>query len=111
MKEKKKKYRNPTQLTTKKLTDVLGSVFQKIFISHNGYLEEFIKDWPKIIGQDYAYMTEIMGYKQGTLVIKVNNSSLYSFLYHYHHKKQEILNQIRKNYPKWDVKDINFKIT
>ena len=108
MKEKKRPYRYPTQLTTKKLVDLLGPVFQNISSIYSNHLENFIRDWPKILGKDYASMTEIIGYKKGILIIKVKNSSLYSLLYH--HKKQEILKQIYKNYPKWDVKDITFKM-
>lgn len=109
MKEKKKTYRSPTQLTTKNLTDVLRSVLKDISCSYNNYLETFIKEWPKIIGEDYAFMTQVVGYKQGVLTIKVKNSSLYSLLYH--HKKQDILKQIQKNYPKWCVKNIIFRIS
>jgi hypothetical protein len=107
--------RNPknydgTRLTTRKMSDLLPVVLEKISEIYSERPDLILAAWPTVIGPTLATMTEAVSFsfKDGILIVKVKNSSLHDLLTH--KDKPRILNILRMKFPKVSINNIFFRI-
>ncbi len=94
--------------TSKHLKDLLGGFEKKLKKLNSIPSVEIVKFWPKIVGDNISKMTKAMEFKEETLFVKVNNSSLFSLLTL--HEKQKLIQLLRKQFPTVKIKDIHFRL-
>jgi len=97
-----------TRITTKRLTDVLPDVLNKVCSVYQNRSDLILAAWPMIIGPKLAGMTRAVSFHEGILVVKVKNSTLYSLLSQ--NDKPRILGHLRKQFPSVEIKNILFRI-
>lgn len=97
--------RAPTgRLIQNLLPEILES-FEKVFDKHGDLV---IDMWPEVIGERLAPMTKAVAFVDGTLKVKVNNSSLLSLLEM--HEKKKLIESLRKKLPSIKIINIHFSI-
>lgn len=96
------------QLTGRKLTDLLPQVMAKITGKAAQSSTEVLDAWPKIVGAKIGKMARAVSFDSGILKVKVDNSTLYSLLTL--HEKEQLLEKLRKHFPKITLKNIVFRI-
>lgn len=64
--------------------------------------------WPEIIGERLAPMALADRFDEGTLYVKVSNSTLLSILSY--REKKLLLKKMKEKFPKIDIKEIRFRI-
>ncbi len=96
--------KNKTSL--KEIKNLLKDIFEDIQNRTKNNLDEIIKKWPSIIGSQLSPMTKIISFNKNVLKISVNNSTLYGLLSQY--EKQRLLNILKKEFPKYNIKTIRF---
>ena len=64
--------------------------------------------WPKVVGPKLAPMTSVEGFEQGTLRIKLTNSTLLSVLAG--QERDRLLQKMREIFPSVMIKNLHFFI-
>ena len=110
---KKQVYRRPKGyngpgLTTRRLSDLLPVVLHNIGEAYHERGDLVLAAWPEIIGSRLAVMTQAVAFESGFLIVKVNNSTLYSLLSQ--HDKPRILHSLRDKFPNTMIKNIVFRM-
>lgn len=90
------------------MEDLLPRVLFAISEKYQDRPDLILATWPSIIGEKLASMTEAVSFNEGTLVVKVKNSTLYSLLVH--NEKRRLLEALKKKFPKVDIRSIHFKM-
>jgi hypothetical protein len=98
-----------SELTTHQMTDVLPHVLAKISEMRQDRSDLILASWPDVIGPQLAPLTQAVSFKEGVLVVKVKNSTLYSLLNQ--NDKPKILNRLRQKFPNVAITNIYFRIT
>ncbi len=96
------------RLTTHRLCDILPKVLSHLGEVHEVRPDLIIASWPDIIGAKLASMTRALTFEEGTLTVKVNNSTLHSLLVT--HEKAKLLRHLRKRFPKAGIENIYFRL-
>lgn len=99
---------NGTDVTTHHITALLPIVLAKVGEVYAERPDLILAAWPEIIGAKLAAMTQAVSFVEGVLLVKVKNSTLYSLLNQ--HDKPRILSNLRKKFPKMNIKTIVFRI-
>ncbi len=102
-----KNYRG-SQPTGRQIKDLLPKVLQGFEKMQAAKLRHLVDAWPEIIGSKLAPMTRIEGFEQGTVKIKVTNSTLLSLLSG--PEKNKILTLLRKRFPGAGIAKLHFFI-
>lgn len=97
-----------TALTTHKMNDLLSALLSKIGDAYEARPDLIMALWPEVIGQKLALMTQVASFNEGVLVVKVSNSTLHNLLSQY--EKPRILNDLRRRFPRIEIKNIVFRI-
>lgn len=97
-----------TRLTSHRMTDLLPQVLAKIGQVYEQRADLILAMWPDVIGVKLAGMTQAVSFADGTLVVKVKNSTLHSLLSQ--NEKPRLLNLLRKKFPQAEIKNIYFRI-
>lgn len=100
---------NPTKVTTQKLPELLDKVLSDVQGRYNCQPENLLKEWPKIIGPQFAPMTKAVRFEDGVLYVLVKNSTLLSLL-STPHDKQKLLDAIRKTFSGIVIRNIVLRI-
>ncbi len=95
-------------VTTHQLSDLLGGMFVSIGERYRERPDLILAAWPQVIGPKLASMTQALSFVDGVLIVKVNNSTLYTLLSRHEH--QRLLQTLRCHFPKIEFKNIQFKI-
>ena len=98
-----------TQVSTKKLHDILPNVLSDMRIHYQAKPRAVVETWPKIIGKELASMTKAVRFEFGVLHVNVKNSTLLSLLNN-PVDKQKILKTIRETLPAIQISNIVFRI-
>ena len=64
--------------------------------------------WPDVIGSELAPMTKALSFSEGFLIVRVNNSTLYSLLSQ--HDKPRLIQNLRNKFPQTTIKSIVFQL-
>jgi predicted nucleic acid-binding Zn ribbon protein len=97
-----------TELTGKKLKDLLPKVFSEISKSYRERPELILALWSEVIGEKLAPMTQAVSFSEGVLTVKVKNSTLHSLLVQ--HEKAKLLKKLREKVPSTEIRNIIFRI-
>lgn len=97
-----------SQNTTHSLQQLLPQVLQNINRVYQNRPDLVLAAWPQIIGEPLAQMTQAISFIEGTLTIKVNNSTLYSLLNQY--EKLNLLRVLKDKFPETMIKTIHFRL-
>lgn len=97
-----------TKLTTHKMSDLLPNALDRLVGTYQDQAALIIAAWPQVLGAQLAPMTQVLSFIQGILVVKVNNSTLYSLLSQ--HEKPRLLANLRRRFPDVEIKNILFRI-
>lgn len=110
---KKKVWRTPrnydgTAVTTHRLTDMLPQVLVNVMSVYSERPDLVLAGWSDIIGPKLAPMTRAISFYEGVLLVKVQNSTLFSLLQR--HDKPKLLYKLQQQFPKHNIRNIVFKM-
>ena len=97
-----------TALTAHDVAEYLPSVLHNIGKIYQQRPDLVLAAWPEIVGKQLAPMTEAVSFADGFLVVKVNNSTLYSLLSQ--NDRPRILKSLRQKFPRITIKNILFRM-
>lgn len=97
-----------TGTTTHRLGELLPGVLGTLNRKHQERPDLILAAWPHIIGTRLSDMTQAVSFNEGTLVVKVKNSTLHSLLSQ--HDKPRILQKLRQQFPGVVIQNIIFRI-
>jgi hypothetical protein len=92
----------------KELKNILPNILNGIEENYAKKPSNILSSWKEIIGKDLAVFTEATSLKDGILVVKVKNSTLYSLLSQ--HEKEKILKTLQNKFSKEAIRNIIFRI-
>ncbi len=94
--------------TNRQVSDIVPSILSDVHqhVRNNSAL--VLASWPTVIGPQLASMTQAVSFNEGVLVVKVNNSTLYSLLIR--HDKPKLMKKMKSQFPNLNLKDIVFRI-
>lgn len=106
-------YRKPknydgSQITTRRIGDLLAHALSKLDQSYKLRPDLLIAAWPDVIGPKFSGMTEAVSFQDGVLHVKVKNSTLYSLLNQ--NDKPRLVILLRKRFPNMVIKTIVFRM-
>lgn len=97
-----------TQVTTHHVSALLTSALAGIGEVYQDQPGLIVAAWPALVGPQLASMSQAVQFHEGTLRVKVNNSPLYSLLSL--REKPRLLQALRTQFPKVEIKNITFRI-
>jgi len=95
-----------SDLTSHRLQDVLPSVLGRVTGVWRERPDLVLAAWQEVVGPSFEGMTEAVAFREGELVVRVKNSTLYSLLKQYEQPK--LLKKMRERYR--NVKTITFRV-
>ncbi len=101
------RYKN-VKPTSKHLKDLLGGFERHLKEMSLIPTEDILGYWPKIVGDNISEMTKAVEFRDGTLFVLVNNSSLYTLLTL--HEKHKLLKLLKDKFPSIVFKNIQFRL-
>jgi hypothetical protein len=96
------------QPTGRLIKDLLAPILEQVENSTQDRPQELLKAWKEMVGDKISTMTQAVSYMDGTLLVKVENSTLYSLLSL--HEKPRLLKQMQEAFPHLKVKKITFRM-
>jgi hypothetical protein len=96
-----------TRVVNHRLSDVLHVVLEQVSEAYKDRPDLILASWPELIGPQLAPMTQAVSFEDGVLAVKVKNSTLYSLLSQ--NDKPRLVQNLRKKFPKVQIKTIHFK--
>lgn len=102
-----KNYDGPAR-TTHHIQKLLPHVLQQISKIYHDRPDLILAAWPEIIGEPFNQMTQAISFKEGVLLVKVSNSTLFSLLNQY--EKPRILKSIKEKFPAMTIKTVIFRL-
>ncbi len=102
------RYYNGPIPTTRHISQVLPSLLRNIGRKFQDRPDLVLASWPDVVGQKLAPMTQALSFSDGFLVVKVNNSTLYSLLTQ--NDKPRLIKNLRDKFPQTMIKSIVFQL-
>lgn len=96
-----------TGVTTRRVGEVLPLVLAEIGDAFKDRPDLILASWPEIIGPKLATMTQAESFKNGVMLVNVNNSTLHSLL---NHEKGKVLANLRQKFPRVHISNVIFRI-
>ena len=90
------------------LNGVLSGVLAAISDKYQDRPDLVLAAWPMIVGEKIASMAEAVSFDEGTLVVKVKNSTLYSLLVQ--KERARLLGVLKKKFPTVDIRALHFRM-
>lgn len=90
------------------MRDLLPHLLGQIGSLHKERPDLILLAWPEVIGEKLSPMTKAVSFADGILVVKVNNSTLYSLLSQ--HERGRLLKCLREKFPAAGIKNIAFRL-
>ncbi|MCH9626493.1 MAG: hypothetical protein S4CHLAM2_01150 [Chlamydiales bacterium] len=94
--------------TTRHIGQVLPLLLHTIGKQYQDRPDLIMAAWPNVIGTKLAPMTQAISFNEGFLVVKVNNSTLYSLLNQ--SDKPRLIKNLRDKFPQTMIKSIVFQL-
>lgn len=92
----------------KNASDLLPKILSNIEKKYKNNPLNVVESWPIIIGSKLAPMTQVVGFDNGVLTVKVKSSTLYSLLNNY--EKDKLLEKLQKNFSEKIIQKLCFKL-
>ena len=105
----KRKASNTTRSSIKSIQSLLTPFLKEVNSNCDQRVDLIPLAWPEIIGSSLAPMTQAETFKDGTLYVKVFNSTLLSILSH--REKHILLKKLKAKFPKTDINEIRFHLS
>ena len=96
-----------SQLTNKKLSELLPQELLKASNMHQEGGNLLLKAWKEFVGEQISSKTKAVSFKQGRLLVHVADSTLYAILSR--EEKPKLLKNLKKRFPKVQIKDLIFR--
>ncbi len=106
--ERKRQGYDGTETTSQEISDLLPRFLGKLGVAHHERPDLILASWPQVIGAKLAPMTKAVSFVDGMLLVKVNNSTLYSLLSQ--HERGRLLKSLREKFPTAVIKNIIFRL-
>lgn len=90
------------------MSDLLPGVIANISEVYKDRPDLVLASWPDVIGPKLSAMTQAVSFANGTLVVKVKNSTLYTLLSQ--NEKSHVLSILKDKFPRIEIKNILFRI-
>lgn len=105
--------RNPkdysgTYRTSHFLAEITPTVVEQLRKGLQDNPETVLSAWPEVIGPSHAPMARAENFSDGTLIVRVKNSILYSLLCQ---DKRRIIERLRCKAPTVEIRNIIFRMT
>lgn len=94
--------------TGRQIKDLLAPILDEMNQFAENRPHELMEAWPSLVGEKIAAMTKAVSYTKGTLLVKVENATLYSLLVQ--HEKQRLLHCMQAAFPHLKVKNLLFRM-
>lgn len=94
--------------TNKQIKDLLPGVLKEIDERQRERPDLILAAWPELVGNKLAPMAKATAFVSGILIVKVNNSTLYSLLKT--QERERLLLKLRERFPAAYIKNIDFRI-
>lgn len=94
--------------TTRHINQVLPRILHDIGKRYHDRPDLVLAAWPDVIGSKLAPMAQAVSFCDGFLVVKVNNSTLYSLLSQ--NDKPRLIQNLRDKFPQTVIKSILFQL-
>lgn len=88
--------------------EVLPGVLARITEGYRDRPDMVLSTWPTLVGEKIAPMTEAVSFSEGTLVVKVKNSTLYSLLSQ--KERGRLLGALKKHFPNVEIRALQFRM-
>ena len=102
------KFYNGIKPTGRSLNQLLPKVLQGISDKQALRPDLIVKAWKSIVGDKIAAMSRAVKFEEGTLLVKVQSSTLLNLLQQY--EKQRLIGEFKKRFPSAGVRNIIFRI-
>ena len=102
-----KNYRG-TKPTGRDIRYILPTVLRSLGDTYQRRGDLLLLAWPEVIGEKFAKMTHAVSFGNGTLRVRVANSTLLSLLTE--HEKSRLVRELRERFPQAKVATIHFFI-
>jgi len=99
---------NGTGRTSRRLSEILPQVVQKMGRVYKERGDLILASWPQIIGPSLSTMAEAHSFEEGILYVNVKNSSLLALFQQ--NDKAKILENLRRKFPNTSIKNIIFRM-
>ncbi|MFZ0565291.1 MAG: DUF721 domain-containing protein [Chlamydiales bacterium] len=90
------------------IRQILPHVLKKISQRYGDRPDLVLAAWPEVIGPNLASMTQAVEFREGVLIVKVKNSTLYSLLNQ--NDKPRLIQSLREKFPNTKIKTIFFRL-
>lgn len=90
------------------MRDILPQILNRISTNFDQQPYLVISSWPEIVGERVAKMTQAISFSDGVLMVRVNNSPLYTLLHQY--DKPQIVKKLRQRFPQTLIKTVLFRL-
>lgn len=97
-----------TESTNKHVADLLPKLLSKLGKVCEERPDLIVAAWPEIVGSKLAPMTQAVSFVEGSLCVRVKNSTLYSLLVQ--HEKTRLLKSLREKFPTAAIRNIIFRM-
>jgi hypothetical protein len=94
--------------TSHSIVDLLPQALEKIARHYELRPDLVLAAWPEVIGPKLAPMTRAVSFINGTLTVKVTNSTLYSLMCQY--DKNLLLRRLRQKFPTLAIDNVFFRL-
>ena len=102
------KFYNGKQPTGRSLKELLPQVLRGISRVHAQRPDLIVAGWVDVVGPKIAGMTTAVKFTGGTLLVKVQSSTLLNVLEQY--EKTRLISELKRRFPKAGLKNIIFRI-
>ena len=91
----------------KEAKNLLEPLLKKIDRRQKVSILKIREEWSKIVGEKYAYMTQVVEFCEGLLTIKIDSAPLFSILQGT--EKNRLESELKKRLPSLNLKKLNFR--
>ncbi len=102
------RYYDGVRSPVREMKHLLGEVLGSIGHLHATRPDLIVAAWQEVIGPKLSPYTEAMSFREGILIVKVKNSTLYSLLSG--HEKPRLLKSLQEKFPSVPIKNLIFRI-
>lgn len=99
---------NGSGRTNRDLKEVLDNVLSRLGKLRHARPELVVAAWPSVVGPRHAKMTQAESFSDGTLTVRVTNSTLYSLLVQ--RERGRLLDTLKGMFPNAGIKRIYFRM-
>lgn len=102
-----KGFDRPDGYTSHRLDRLLKGALREIKQRYGMCPQQLLEGWSELVGPRFSSMARAIAFADGTLMVKVANSTLYSLL---SQEKGRLLSQLRTRFPSIEIRQLQFRL-